>query len=126
MPPIYTGKCVGLFALNQFSHLVMSTSATYKMLSPNFSEIDAEVLPFIEGKEEGSIDCLQKRQQNVACFQPLVTLPWLLVVFCIGYILAQDVRSPSELECTRLLNPYCKYLPCSVHVHVRTNFQKPR
>ncbi|KAI4950633.1 hypothetical protein J4E91_004518 [Alternaria rosae] len=92
------------------------------MLSPSFSEIDGEALPFIEAKEEESTNRPQRRQQSIACINPLVALPWLLVILCIGYILAQDVRSPSELECTRLLNPYSPLIEAGVIEYYDADF----
>jgi hypothetical protein len=104
----------------------MSTAAAYKILRPKSSDIDGEGLPFIEDKEEESIPYHQRMQQRIAFPGPWTALPWLLVVLCIGYIFVRSVQRPSELECTRMLNPYCKSPTFFTHGHVRTNIHKPR
>ena len=36
-----------------------------------------------------------------------IVAPWLLVAFCLISILYWHWKGPSDLECTRQLNPYC-------------------
>lgn len=70
-----------------------------------------EYSSLVDEKEEcGELDWTTRRQPSRRSWPALIWLatPWFLTACCMSLITVWSFSKPTELECTRLLNPYCE------------------
>lgn len=103
----------------------MAILAGYEPHVRSSDDTDSETAPFIdvEGKIAGR--GVRRREASGSCTWISIGVPWMLVVLCMGYIIFQERRSPSELECTRLLSPYCKARASLISIVLRLTQPAP-
>ncbi|KAF2099796.1 hypothetical protein NA57DRAFT_75301 [Rhizodiscina lignyota] len=86
------------------------------------SESDEEGLPFLDHPTVRKVEDSGFLVRQAIRY-PQVWVPWILVASLVGFIVYQNTIGPSELACTRLLNPYSPLIEAGVVSYYDTEFE---